>query len=180
MGNPLALFHAGKAGPVVLFARNQLCAMARPGLEVTQETLLAAMLDPNLKLGTSTPKADPAGDYTWAMFAKADALRPGSRALLEAKAVQLMGGRNSLRPPEGVNLFAWHLREKHADIFIAYCSAGPAVAAQLPGAKLLRLPPALAMGADYGLTILTRASPNTARLAFFILSQDGLLPMNSR
>jgi ABC-type molybdate transport system substrate-binding protein len=72
------------------------------------------MLDPNLKLGTSTPKADPAGDYTWAMFAKADALRPGSRALLEAKAVQLMSGRNSLRPPEGVNLFAWHLRGKHA------------------------------------------------------------------
>jgi molybdate transport system substrate-binding protein len=29
--NPLALERAGKAGPVVLFARNRLCALARPG-----------------------------------------------------------------------------------------------------------------------------------------------------
>ncbi len=130
MGNPLALWRAGKAGPVVMFARNRLCAMVRPGLDVTPETLLAAMLDPALKLGTSTPKADPSGDYTWAMFAKADAIRPGSGAALEAKALRLMGGPNSLPPPQGENLFAWHLREKHADIFISYCSAGPAFAAR--------------------------------------------------
>jgi molybdate transport system substrate-binding protein len=173
MGNPLALSHAGKAGPVVLFARNRLCAMVRPGLDVTPETLLAAMLDPNLKLGTSTPKADPAGDYTWAMFAKADTIGPGSRATLEAKAAQLMGGPNSPRPPQGTNLFAWLLREKRADIFIAYCSAGPDFIAQLPDAKLVSLPPGLATGADYGMTVLTGAGPNAARLALYILSQAG-------
>jgi molybdate transport system substrate-binding protein len=62
MGNPLALSRAGRAGPVVLFAHNRLCAFVRPGLTVTSETLLAAMLDPEIKLGTSTPKADPAVD----------------------------------------------------------------------------------------------------------------------
>jgi molybdate transport system substrate-binding protein len=173
MGNPLVLARAGKAGPVVLFARNRLCAMVRPGLDVTSQTLLAAMLDPAVKLGTSTPRADPAGDYTWAMFAKADAVRAGSRAALEGKAISLMGGANSARPPEGVNLFAWHLREGHADIFIAYCSAGQDFGAQLPGAKLVSLPPDLATGADYGLTMLNGASAGAARLAFFILSQEG-------
>ncbi len=173
MGNPLALARAGRAGPVVLFARNRLCAMVRPGLAVTSATLLAAMLDPAVKLGTSTPKADPAGDYTWAMFAKADAVAPGNRAALEKKALPLMGGADSARPPAGVNLFAWHLREGRADIFLAYCSVGHDVTAQLPGATIVTLPPALATGADYGLTVLSGARAGAAALAFFILSQDG-------
>jgi len=35
IGNPLALAKAGRAWPVVVFARNRLCAIARPGLDVT-------------------------------------------------------------------------------------------------------------------------------------------------
>jgi len=65
MGQPLALQAVGKAGPVVLFARNRLCALVRPNLDVTSETLLSAMLDPAVRLGTAPPKADPSGDYAW-------------------------------------------------------------------------------------------------------------------
>jgi ABC-type molybdate transport system substrate-binding protein len=49
-----------------------LLALAAPGFEVTTATLLARMLEPAVKLGTSTPKADPAGDYAWRVFAQAD------------------------------------------------------------------------------------------------------------
>jgi ABC-type molybdate transport system substrate-binding protein len=75
MGNPLTLKEEGKAGPVVLFARNRLCAIARPGLPITSDRLLAAMLDPAVRLGTSTPGADPSGDYASEVFRKADAIR---------------------------------------------------------------------------------------------------------
>lgn len=173
MGNPLALSRAGKSGPVVLFARNRLCAFVRPGLAVTPGTLLSTMLDPQIKLGTSTPKADPAGDYTWAMFAKADAIRPSSRATLETKALQLMGGPTSAAPPTGMDLFAWHLREGHADIFVAYCSAAAGFKKNLPEATTVSLPPGLATGADYGLTLLPTKNENAAAFALFILSQDG-------
>lgn len=173
MGNPLALARAGKAGPVVLFARNQLCALIRPGLNLTSDTLLAALLDPQIKLGTSTPKADPLGDYTWAMFAKADAVRPGNRAALEAKARQLIGGPPAVPPPAGMDVFAWHLREGHADIFIEYCSASAGVQKDLPAATVVALPHALASGADYGLTVLPTNNQNAAAVARFILSQDG-------
>ena len=101
MGNPQALATAKRSGPVVLFARNELCALARPELAVTSETLLDVMLDPNVKLGTSTPRADPSGDYTFAMFRKAEALKPGAQAALEKKALQLMGGASSAAPPPG-------------------------------------------------------------------------------
>ena len=92
MGQPLALQVAGKAGPVVLFARNRLCALVRPNLDITSETLLSNMLDPAVRLGTSTPKADPSGDYAWEVFRRADAVQPGSRERLEAKAIKLTGG----------------------------------------------------------------------------------------
>jgi ABC-type molybdate transport system substrate-binding protein len=56
---------------------------------VTPATILATMLDPTVTLATSTPKNDPGGDCAWAMFEKAEAERPGSRATLEAKAVKI-------------------------------------------------------------------------------------------
>jgi molybdate transport system substrate-binding protein len=173
MDNPLALAKAGKAGPVVTFARNRLCAFARPGLKVESDTLLAALLDPKIKLGTSTPKADPAGDYTWQMFAKADAFHPGNTALLQAKALQLVGGPNTVAPPAGVDAAAWNIRENRADVFILYCSARAAFAKALPDGTVVELPDGLATSAAYGLTLLPTKNPNAAALALFILSQDG-------
>ena len=174
MGNPQKLQQEGLSGPVVLFARNQLCAIARPGLALTSATLLAAMLDPAVKLGTSTPKADPSGDYAWAMFGKADAVTPGSRAKLEAKALQLMGGPNSAQPPAGLTPYAWHLKEGRADIFLAYCTGAKEVLTQLPGATSVALPPTLATGADYGLTVLKTAdAAKTNLLTMYILSAAG-------
>ena len=45
-----------------------------------------------MKLGTSTPKADPSGDYAFEVFRKAEAIKPGAQAALEKKALQLTGG----------------------------------------------------------------------------------------
>src|SRR5215468_7962418 len=85
--------------PVRVFARNELCALVREGLTVSSETLLDVLLDPKVRLGTSTPKADPSGDYAFALFAKAEALKPGAKAALEAKALQLTGGPASEKAP---------------------------------------------------------------------------------
>jgi molybdate transport system substrate-binding protein len=173
MGNPRALSEAGKSGPVVLFARNRLCAFVRPALPTTSDTLLATLLDPQIKLGTSTPKADPAGDYTWSMFANADTVRPGSRALLEAKALKLVGGLTSTAPPPGTDVFAWHLREGHADVFVGYCSAGESFKKSLPEGTVVGIPSELATGADYGMTLLPTQNQSAPALALFILSEEG-------
>jgi len=107
MGHPQALARENRAGPVVLFARNRLCALTRPGLVVEPTTLLDRMLDPKVKLGTSTPRADPSGDYAWEVFRKAEAVRPGAYAQLDAKALQLVGGPSSQPPPEGRRFTAY-------------------------------------------------------------------------
>src|SRR5262249_4679319 len=75
-GHPKRLADQGRAaGTPSIFARNQLCALARGDLAVTSERLLDVMLDAKVRLGTSTPKADPAGDYAFALFAKAEKLK---------------------------------------------------------------------------------------------------------
>ncbi len=131
--------------------------LARPGLAVTSADLLNRMLDPTVKLGTSTPKADPSGDYAWEVFAKADAVRPGSRAVLEQKALQLTGGPASPRPPTNQSMYVSVVEQRLADLFLTYCTNAGAAARQVSGAQVVALPPALRVGADYGLTVLARA-----------------------
>jgi molybdate transport system substrate-binding protein len=157
----------------VLFARNRLCALVRPGLAVEPATLLDRMLDPNVKLGTSTPRADPSGDYAWEMFRKADKLKPGAFGALEQKALQLTGGPNAPTAPPGRTIYGVLVAEGKADIFLTYCTGAIEARKQNAGQQIVALADELAVGADYGLTVLTRASPQAYQFAMFILSVDG-------
>ena len=156
-----------------MFARNRLCALVRPGLAVTPDSLLDTMLRDDVKLGTSTPKADPSGDYAFELFAKAEALKSGSRAALEKKALQLTGGAASARPPAGRNPYGWHVAEGRADIFLNYCTAAAVAVRENPGQQIVLLPQALAVAADYGLTVMNGAPEAAHRFAEFILSAQG-------
>ncbi|HWM46628.1 MAG TPA: molybdate ABC transporter substrate-binding protein [Xanthobacteraceae bacterium] len=173
MEHPAALAKAGRSSPVVLFARNRLCALARPGLAVTTATLLDVMLDPAVKLATSTPKADPSGDYAFEMFRRAEAIEAGARATLEAKALQLTGAPSSAPAPRGRSVYGWHVAEGRADVFITYCTNALAAQKENAGQQIVALPETLAVGADYGLTVMNDAPASAYRLALFILSREG-------
>ncbi len=173
MAHPRALAEAGKAGAVSMFARNTLCALVKPGLAVTAADLLERMLDPAIRLGTSTPKADPSGDYAWDVFRKAEKLKPGAFASLEKKALQLTGGPSSPPPPAGRNVYGHVVAEGKADIFLTYCTNAVVAQRENPAQQIVHLPDALSVGADYGLTVMQGASANGGRLAAFILSADG-------
>lgn len=173
MDHPQSLAAAGKSGPVVMFARNRLCALVKPGLSVKPETLLETMLRDDVKLATSTPKADPAGDYAFAVFVKADALKSGSRNILEQKAQQLTGGPSSATGPAGRSAYGWHVAEGRADIFLTYCTGALTAQRENAGQQIVALPEALAVGADYGLTVLNGSPPAAQRFATFIISPDG-------
>lgn len=68
---------------------------------MTTDNLLATLLQPGVRVGTSTPKADPSGDYAWAMFRRADAVQAGAYATLDGKALKLTGGLDSPKSPAG-------------------------------------------------------------------------------
>ena len=173
MEHPQALNDDGTGGPVVRFARNKMCALAKPGLDVTIDTLLVRMLDPKIKLATSTPRADPSGDYALEVFTKTEALKAGSQAVLEKKALKLTGAKDSARPPAGRAVYGWHIAEGRADIFITYCTNALTAQKQYPDQQLIALPEALAVSADYGLTVIEGAPEAAQEFAEFILSPEG-------
>lgn len=173
MEHPKALHDTGKSGPVVRFARNTLCALVKPGLAVTSATLLERMLATEVKLGTSTPKADPSGDYAFDIFKKAEAVKPGAQAALEKKALLLTGGKDSAAPPAGRMVYGWHVVEGRADIFLTYCTNALTAQKENPGQQIVKLPDALNVGADYGLTVIRDTTPAAEGFARFILSMDG-------
>jgi len=173
MAHPQSLANAGRAGEVRAFALNQLCALAGPKVDVTSATLLDRMLDPRIKLGTSTPKADPSGDYAWNLFEKAEEVRTGAQKALEAKALKLTGGPNSPPPPKHRNVYGLIVEKGEADIFLTYCTNAVLAKKEVPSLQIVTIPAALVVGAEYGLTVVKGARPEAERFAAFILSPAG-------
>ncbi len=168
MRHPRTLQSAGRGGPVTLFARNQLCALARPELEVSSESLLAVMLDDAVRVGTSTPQADPSGDYAFELFDKS-----GHAEVLKAKALQLTGGPDSAVPPTGRNTYAWVIDSDQADVFLTYCTNAVLAKAEVNTLQIVQVPQNLSVGADYGLMVLDQAPAQAWHLAMYILSPAG-------
>jgi molybdate transport system substrate-binding protein len=158
---------------VINFTRNRLCAIARSTVGLTSANMLDRLLDPAIRLATSTPGADPGGDYAWAIFARAEAVRAGARAALEAKAQQLYGG-GAKTPPlvPGKGAVEGIFLADRADVALAYCSGAAAVVAEVPGLAVVPLPPELAVGPAYGMVLLD-AKPVTSRFATFVMSEAG-------
>jgi ABC-type molybdate transport system substrate-binding protein len=173
MEHPQSLARDGRAAPVVLFARNRLCALASPRARATSANLLERMLDPGVKLGTSTPKADPSGDYAWALFERADKVRPGAFAALDGKALMMTGGPDSPPPPKDRSQYGALVADGSADVFLTYCTNALAARKENPSLEVVQVPENLAVGADYGLTVMRGAGDGAARLALFILSGEG-------
>lgn len=173
MQHPESLAKAGKAGPVRLFARNRLCALAGPQVKVDTDTLLERMLDPAVKVGTSTPKADPSGDYAFALFAKTDRVRPGSSKILAEKALKLTGGKDSPPPPKDRSQYGLIVAEGKADLFLTYCTNALQAQKENPSQRIVQVAEALAVGADYGLTVMKGAPPQAERFAAFVLGPEG-------
>jgi molybdate transport system substrate-binding protein len=173
VGNASTLARANRATAPVVFARNRLCALLAPGIDATPDTLLERMLDPRVKLGTSTPKADPSGDYAWVLFEKADKLRPGAYATLDKKALKLTGGADFPQPPPGRSAYGMLIGDGNADIFLTYCTNALDAVREVAGAKLITLPDLLAVGASYALTVMAAARPGADRFALYVMSVPG-------
>lgn len=173
--NPRALAAKGLAEPPVVFVRNIQVLLARKTLRVTPDTFIDRMLDPGVKVGTSTPISDPGGDYAWKLFDLVDARRPGAGARLKGKAIKLVGDPALPLPPAGYakSQVTWHFEAGRADLFPAYLTTARIVAAELPEVEIVTLPPEYTVGAQYGLSLVTGARPGAERLKAFILGPRG-------
>ena len=167
--HPQRLVARGGWQPATVFTRNALCALTSEQINATPDTLLATLLRADVRVGTSTPRADPSGDYAWALFRKADGVQPGAYAQLDAKALKLTGGADSPKPPAGRGTYAWVMDQRQADVFLTYCTNAVAALAEVPRLRVVQLPAALQVGAAYGLTVRSDAPASATTFAQTLL-----------
>ncbi|NMG22643.1 molybdenum ABC transporter substrate-binding protein [Brasilonema bromeliae SPC951] len=174
MENPTALMKANRSSPVVNFIRNKMCAIVKPSLKVTPNNLLDWMLNPEIRLGTSTPNEDTSGDYAQEIFHKAEKVQAGSFNELNRKALRLIGGRNSPVVPKGKNEIAYFITEtQQVDIFLSYRTDARLAVLAASSMQIVELPENLAVKANYGMTLMKDARSSGVMLAMYILSQNG-------
>ncbi len=170
MGSPQKLQAQGKTVlPVIAFAKNRECVVAKKALGVTPANLADKLLDPKVRIKTSQPIADPSGDYTWAIFDKIDAMRPGAGKTLKAKGEA--SWPLAAQPAQGQTAQAALFAQDKIDLVIIYCSA--AVEKELPDILAsFPVPAALDPHPQYGVAVLSDR-PEVLRTALYLLSEKG-------
>jgi molybdate transport system substrate-binding protein len=174
-----ALTEAGVSGQSVMFAKNALCIVTEAGSPLDPGNLIDMLLKPDIRIGTSTPISDPAGDYTWEMFRKVDATRPGAFERLSKKAQQLVGGPVTPAPANGRSPLLVALDDRRIDLFVTYCSSAQQIVRESSKYKSVALPPELSVGPEYGLTVSRKAAAGAADFAMYLLSPPAQATLKS-
>jgi ABC-type molybdate transport system substrate-binding protein len=150
LANPHAL--ARTAGATVRsFIRNQIVVVARADVGLRSDNFVARLLDPAVRVATSTPGTDPGGDWAIALFRRADSVSPGAAAILTAKALHLAGGREISKLPAGSHPVAHFLSIRAADVFVCYRSMTLDLGGDF---DVVAPPPEIRVVAEYGLVVL--------------------------
>jgi molybdate transport system substrate-binding protein len=172
LGSPRRLAAQGRTQvPAVAIARNRMCVVSRRSAGVTAANLIDRLLAKEVRVKTSTPIADPAGDYAWAIFDRIEALRPGAGAILQGKARALMDVKATTTSP-GQHPYAALFESGQIDAAITYCSGIAALQKDAPDLASLAVPAELDPHPIDGLAVLS-GNPAALRLALFLLSEKG-------
>ncbi len=172
VGSPSKLEAEGRTTvPVIAFARNRMCFVSRRSAGLTPENLIDRLLATDVRLRTSTPVADPGGDYAWAILDHIDALRPGAGAILKQKARASMSLRATPVSPTQSPAAALFLSNL-VDVSITYCSGVTELLKQVPELTSFVVPSQLDPHPLYGIAVLS-AKPQALRLALYLLSEKG-------
>lgn len=143
-----ALHAAKRVAEARTLLYNSLCIVSRPGLEISAQDLHRQLVDPSLRLATSTPVSDPMGDYTWQFFRKLDATHPGTYDRLNAKALKLSG---AIAPAPGSKPpYVKAFEDDKADAYVMYCTNAASTLTALPTLRVMRIPDAFNVRSEYG------------------------------
>jgi molybdenum ABC transporter molybdate-binding protein len=177
LANAQRIGHDHLGSPAVIVARNRLCIIARSQLQLTADNLLDTLSKPAVKIGTSTPGADPGGDYAWTWFASLDAAHPGAGKVLRDKAQQLVGGAVAPQVPAPANAATYFLQQGRVDAFVGYRSSWQPNASVAPGLVKITIPAGQSAPVNYAMTVLLHPDDpvrqiQAYRFANFLLTPD--------
>jgi ABC-type molybdate transport system substrate-binding protein len=172
IGHARTLVEQGRATAMVMFARNSICGLAPEGVGLTEATIVGKLLDPATRIGISTPKVDPLGDYTVEIYHRISQENAGAADDLMARST-VIGAPSGGPQPHSGDPFADALEQRRVDLEILYCSGRDRFARLLPTATMTPFPPRLQVGPEYALALVKGGDPLAAELALYVLSPKG-------
>jgi ABC-type molybdate transport system substrate-binding protein len=172
LGSPEKLASLGRTDlPPIAFARNRMCIVSRKSAHVTAKNLVERLLDKKVRVKTSTPIADPSGDYAWSIFDRIDRQRPGAGTVLKAKAQALMNVTPA-SPAAGQSAAAALFAQNKIDMSITYCSGSGNLEKERPELTSFEIPPQFDPHPVYGAAVLS-SRLEVLRVALYLLSEKG-------
>ncbi|UVK44564.1 substrate-binding domain-containing protein [Mesorhizobium sp. AR07] len=173
--HPARLAELGLSGPPVVFARNTMAAVARRAANMTSGNFVDRLLDPAIRIGTSTPLKDPSGDYAWAIFRRVEQVVPGAFDVLDAKAMKLVGASETAPTPRPYDPVANGLADGSIDVFLGYLTGLMGLVAELPDVEIVDIPQVVNVMPEYGLAAIENCRAEALSFALFVMSAAGQL-----
>jgi len=169
IAHPQTLLQAGLAQRTGVFCHNFLCLNVRSDRVDSAADWLDLLRNPALRLATSTPGCDPCGDYAWQLFERIGQHETELGQRLKQRAMPLVGGKDSVPVPPGMQASVWLIKSGQADLFIGYRSYAHLLQAN-EGITTLLIPEAWQTRADYGYAV---CQPAGHKLAELLLTCEG-------
>lgn len=163
LAHPQALLASGRALSVMPFACNKLCLTVRSDVLQAGDDWQSLLIRDDLRIATSTAGADPSGDYTQELFTRMGEAGEAVRA----RAMALVGGRDSAPIPAGKLAAEWIILGGQADVFIGYASYA-AKLRNIAGLTVIDIPAAINPRAEYACAVMTARGK---ALADYLLSE---------
>ncbi|WP_294614166.1 molybdate ABC transporter substrate-binding protein [uncultured Gilliamella sp.] len=169
---PQNLVIKGLAISQYIFAHNRLCLTVRNQPQWTSYDALTLLLDPNTRIGISTPKKDPSGDYAFALFDKIDSHYQGMGEQLKKRAKQLVGGSLTTSTPTGMLPAEYLLLNNTVDVYIGYANYASKIL-QNSQLAIIELPIDFNPAINYSIALLNHSHPQAKLFIDFLLSSQG-------
>lgn len=145
-------------------AHNRICLVAAPAIRLDPADPAAIFAVPDLRIGMSTPGADPSGDYALAIIERIGARDPALAEDIHARTRILYGSRLPEADEAPENPARDALARGEVDLLFSYLSAAQAVLETAPGSTACLLPHDLAPLTEVSACVRVGAGETAANL----------------
>ncbi|UXM94604.1 molybdate ABC transporter substrate-binding protein [Bartonella sp. HY329] len=170
---PQSLFEAGLTSEPTHFINNRLCCTVLKDSNIDENNLIESFMQLDLKIGISTPKADPGGDYALEVFKNFEKLYKGSFERLLKQAQMLVGGALINEANIGLKKTLFDsLIHRQSDIIIGYYSNAKQQCELNTAFRLIELPTALAVNARYYMAMMNPTTKAAQQFSNYLLAPE--------
>ncbi len=167
-----ALLKTGKLCQSGVLGLNPTVLVCRSGLEISTETVLQFLTDPQWALGVSTTGLDPDANEVETL-SKLSKTTDSNLERLIGRTRLITGGRENPNAPTGRNQYGWIMETQDLDLLLTFQSNAMEAVADNPDLKFIQVPSSIRVIGHFGVGISFDASAAIQKFYHWILSEQG-------